>query len=202
YGKELNFQQTHTPRNVSVALLLQGGIGRYMYASAYNYTDVFVGPTYSMGYSDTITLPLLSTDMLDAFSVGSEYTRVEKTLRVADIIADSYSSLNICVRTDNAMNCSMCSKCMRTLLVLDIAGLLDRYSTSFDLNTYAKHKNWFIGRKMGSHDPLPSEIFQFAKRCNYSFSFLSHLYAMLAIPVHLVKNRKYSKSILPVTQHY
>ena len=101
YPRQLAFQQTHTPRNVSVALLLQQGIGRFMYASAYSYRDVFIGPTCSMAYSDTAAVPLLSTEVLDACSVGSEYTRVEKTLRVADI-PQSWQTLDICVTPDKA----------------------------------------------------------------------------------------------------
>lgn len=83
--KNLGFQKTHTMRNASVAHLLQGGIGRYMYTSTYKYSDMFIGPTYDTAYSDLATLPLLSTDTLDAFSVGSEYSRVQKTLRVAEL---------------------------------------------------------------------------------------------------------------------
>jgi hypothetical protein len=105
YGKGLGNQQTHTLRNASVALLLQGGIGRYLYASSYNFKNVFVGATYSMAYSDTIALPLLSTEVLDAISVGSEYTRIEKTLRVAEI-PDSYGTLDVCVSPKKAGNCS------------------------------------------------------------------------------------------------
>ena len=57
YEFPFNFQQTHTLRNASVALLLQKGIGRFMYASAYHYRDVFVGPTDSLAPSDVASLP-------------------------------------------------------------------------------------------------------------------------------------------------
>lgn len=170
YSKKLNFQQTHTLRNTSVALLLQSGIGRYMYASAYNYSDVFVGPTHSMAYIDTITLPLLSTDNLDAFSVGSEYTRVEKTLQVAEV-PDSYRFLDVCVNARNTSgytNCSMCWKCLRTLVTLDIAGNLESYSSSFDLDIYKNQRGKYITTLIESDDPLLREIVQFAKERNYS----------------------------------
>jgi hypothetical protein len=178
------FQQTHTPRNASVPLLLQGGIGRYMYASTYSFTDAFVGATYDTAYSDTIALPLLSTDVLDIFSVGSEYTRVEKTLRVAEI-SDSYSTLDVCVSVDNAGNCSTCWKCLRTLLTLDIAGLIDRYSASFNLDAYKHRRTMYIGSVLSSYDLLQREIVHFAKYRHYPFPLLSHLYARLQYPARL-----------------
>ena len=169
------FQQTHTLRNVSVALLLQCGIGRYMYASTVKYTDAFVGSTYDIAYSDPITLPLLSTDTLDAFSVGSQYSRVEKTLRVAEV-ADSYKTLDVCVHdTSGYTNCSKCWKCLRTLATLDIAGYIEHYSDSFDLNVYEEHKNGYFATLRASHDPLLMEIVEFAKERNYSFPISSYV---------------------------
>jgi hypothetical protein len=178
YGKEIGFQQTHTPRNASVPLLLQRGLGRYLYASTYHFTDAFVGATYDMAYSDTITLPLLSTETLESISVGSHYTRIEKTLRVADI-SDSYRTLDVCVNSDCAGNCSACWKCLRTLLTLDIAGCIDRYSASFNLDTYRQLRGKYIRTVLRSRDPLLREIVRFAKDRRYSFPLKSHLLARL-----------------------
>jgi len=186
YRKGLDFQQTHTPRNVSVPLLLQGGIGRYMYASAYSFKDAFVGTTYDMAYSDTIALPLLSTELLNSISVGNEYTRVEKTLRVAEI-PDSYGTLDVCVSPKKAGNCSECWKCMRTLLTLDIAGLIDRYSASFNLDTYKHQWNKYIGSVLRSDDPLLREIVAFARDRHYPFPLPSRVYARLQYPASLAK---------------
>lgn len=167
-GRELDFQQTHTPRNASVALLLQGGIGRYMYASAFDYAWTFVGPAPAMGHADPVALPLLSTDILDAFSVGSEYTRVQKTLRVAEL-PDSYDMLEICARGKDAGNCSTCWKCLRTLLTLDIAGVADRYARVFDLNKYHEVRMDYMARVLRSHEPLEREIVKFAAQRGFPF---------------------------------
>lgn len=177
YRKDFDFLQTHTPRNVSAALLIQKGIRRYMYASGYDYTNTFVGITDDIAYSDTITLPILSTEILDIFSSGSEYTRVEKTLRVANI-PDSYSTLDVCI-IDKGRNCSTCHKCMRTLVTLDIAGFLDRYSSSFDLNTYKRKRSVYFGKVLKSNEPLLHEIAQFAKQRGFLFPRSSYLYAYL-----------------------
>lgn len=178
YGGRLDFQQTHTLRNASVALLLQGGIGRYLYASAYEYADVFVGASDAMAYTDPITLPLLSTDRLDALSAGSEYTRVEKTLRVADI-RDSYETLDVCISEDNHSgrpNCSSCWKCLRTMATLDIAGHLDNYANAFDLATYRKLKTRYFAKLLSSpNETLMREIVEFAKERSYPFPLASRL---------------------------
>ena len=184
YDKEIRFQQTrtlfqqtHTLRNVSVALLLQQGIGRYLYASSYKYTDVFVGPTYGMGYSDSIILPLLSTDTLDAFSVGSQYSRVEKTLRVAEI-PETHKLLDVCTDFRNVSgytNYSKCQKCLRTLATLEIAGYLERYSDSFNLNVYKSHRDEFFETLLVGQDSFSQEIVQFAEERNFKFSNSSYV---------------------------
>jgi len=167
YGSTFEFVKTHTLRNVSVALLLQNGIKRYLYASTFSFTDIKIKPLHDIAISDPISLPLLSTEILDILSVGSEYTRVEKTLRVAKII-DSYDKLNVCVSGIEAENCSECWKCMRTLLTLEIGGFLEKYTKVFKLAHYSKQKNQYIEQMLKSPDLLTLEIIDFAKKNNFS----------------------------------
>jgi len=163
----------------SVALLLQNGIGRFMYASTFDYTKIALGPTYDSAYSDPIQLPMLSTQAMDMLSVGSEYTRVQKTMAVADL-EESHRSLDVCVR--GAGNCSTCWKCMRTLLTLEIGGVLDRYSDSFDLDAYQKRRSAYIGSMLRSRDPLLREIVQFARKRGYRIPIKSRVSALLRHP--------------------
>ncbi len=162
-SRKLNFQATHTPRNASVALLLQTGIGTWLYASGVPHTAVHVGPIYDMSYTDPVALPLLSTTALHLESSGGEYRRFDKTLRIADI-PDTYNSLDVCVRDDLGGNCSMCWKCLRTLAALDIAGSVDRYHGVFDLDVYARRRNRYLGVARLSHDPLVRELYEEARR--------------------------------------
>ena len=148
-----------------------------MYAASVDFSKAFVGATYALAYSDIITLPLLSTDTVDIFSVGSEYTRVQKTLRVAEL-PDTYRTLDVCVSVNNTSgytNCSTCWKCLRTLATLEIAGYLERYSTSFDLNAYKSHRDKYFAKLLGSEDMLMREIVQFARERSYSFPISSRL---------------------------
>lgn len=180
---KISFQQTHTPRNASVALLLQNGIKNYIYASAYRYQDMFIGSEKNgniigMGYSDLVTLPLLSTETLNAFSAGSEYSRVDKTIKVAQI-EDSYKTLDVCVNNNVVENCSTCFKCMRTLLTLEIAGAIDRYKDAFNLEAYYQNRNSYIATQViNSKDPLNQEIIRFAQDKNFELPLNSKLISL------------------------
>lgn len=178
FYKMFSYQQTYTPRNASVGLLLQRGIGHYLYASTFHYKDLFIGPSYDMALSDPIALSLLSTEAIDIRSVGSEYTRVEKILRVAEI-EDSHSALTVCTRDDKAVNCSVCWKCKQALLTLEIAGLLDRYSEIFDLDAYRRVRDSYIAEVLRSEDPLLREVAVFARERKFQTPDTSRLYVYM-----------------------
>jgi hypothetical protein len=174
-----SYPKTHTIRNASAALCLQAGVGRFIYASTYQYSDVFIRPTFDVSHTDPITLPLLSTERVDMLSAGGEYSRVEKTIKVAQI-PESFDSLDVCPQfSDNARNCSTCYKCMRTMLTLDLAGYLDRYAQSFNLELYRTMKEKYIGEILRSRDPLQREIIQYARSKKYSFSKKSQLISLI-----------------------
>ncbi|QIT56552.1 hypothetical protein HC341_15925 [Aquisalimonas sp. 2447] len=162
YPASLTFQMTHTPRNAAVALLLQEGIGRYMYASSYQYKDMYIGEANSMAYSDPASLPLLGTDQIEMIAVGSEYIRTEKTQKVAGL-ADSYRHLDVCVKSETGENCSKCSKCLRTLLTLEILGKLEAYADSFDLAAYRDARDGYIVSILRQPGPLEREIVALAE---------------------------------------
>lgn len=173
------FHDTVIPRNASVALLLQKGLKRYLYAADYHYKYPLTEPVVGIhpGASNPITLPLLSTETLDIVSAGSQYTRIEKTIRVAEI-AESYRFLDVCVDEDpSKINCSACYKCMRTMLTLDIAGKLERYSMVFDLDTYRKNRDFFIEEVLQRNDSyLLKEIADFIVVSGYIVPLSSRLF--------------------------
>lgn len=192
YGPPLGFQQTHTPRNTSVPFLLQGGIGRFLYASTYAHASAFVGPAHDMAYSDMVALPLLSTGRLEAVSTGSEHTRVEKTLRVANLPV-SYRALDVCARGNTAGNCSACTKCMRTLLTLEIAELVDRYARVFDLAVYREGRERHCSTVLRSTAPLNREIVAFAVTQGYAFPLRS--YAASPLPALAYMARRLARRL-------
>lgn len=168
YGKGLTYQMTTPLRNTCVALLLQNKVGRFMHASTHHYGNIFVGPARSTAFSELISEPMLSTERFDALSVGSEYTRVEKTLKVSEI-EDSYDTLDVCISPERAtthINCSVCKKCLRTQLTLDIAGKLGHYESVFDLDAYMQEVPHYTVEK---DEPFSLEIERFAKehKCDW-----------------------------------
>jgi hypothetical protein len=161
----MDFQLTHTIRNAAVALLMQKGIEKFLYASAYPFNKTQIKPSHDMAYLDPVILPLLGTERLECIASGGQYTRVTKTARVATIEA-SEKYLDVCVHPRNAkrfINCSYCWKCLRTELTLSILGKLERYNTVFDTEIYWKCENLYLIDVLTSRDPLLLEIADFIK---------------------------------------
>lgn len=139
-----HFQQTNGPRNISAATLLQGGIGHYYLAGSVRFPHVRVHRTYDTAYSDSISLPLLTTRRFRPIAHGHQYTRVEKTLIVADTPA-SHSSLDVCTNPPSSGgNCSHCPKCLRTELTLEIIGRLESFRHVFDLEVYERRRTSYM----------------------------------------------------------
>jgi len=172
------FVESPTIRNASVALLLQTGFRRFLLASCVHYPDVHVRPGVYMAETDTILLPLLSTETLDMVSTGSQYTRVEKTLKVAGI-EESYRFLDVCTEDSRTTNCSSCYKCKRTMLALEIAGQLERYSGVFDLDTYREVRDRYIEEVLGGREdrPYSQELAAFIRERGFQIPFLSRFHA-------------------------
>lgn len=189
----LKYQQTHTLRNASAAMLLQNRIDRYLYASSHPYGEVCVQPTPNISFADPLILPLLSTESLEAHSVGGAYTRVAKTMRIAGL-KEAQAHLNVCVASDPLTNCSRCFKCMRTMLTLEIVGALERFGGVFDLDMYAKYRIPYMGEVIAYRGaPFMREIRLEAKE--RSFEFPAAAYAHAAMYTSRSAARK-AKSVL------
>ncbi|MGA2034877.1 MAG: hypothetical protein ABSG68_21715 [Thermoguttaceae bacterium] len=156
---KMGFQKTHVFRNLSAILLLQGLFGKYLYASAYHHKDCHFRETYDLAFSDPAAVHLLSTETLRSISTGCQYTRVEKTAKVSDwAVAQRY--LNVCVNPDaKGQNCSVCEKCCRTLLTLELLGKLELFRTIFDLGKYRTVRSAFLSKcLLSQEDPFCKEI--------------------------------------------
>ena len=129
---------------VSAVMFLQRGIRRYFLASSghtYRQLWKFLGDG---GRPDAIErlnmmlLPWLSTESLDLVDDGNLYDRSQKTVLVANY-PPAAKYLNVCYGHDTLdTNCSVCSKCARTLLTLDILGKLDEFAGVFDIPRYRR----------------------------------------------------------------
>ena len=163
-----SFKRTHTLRNAAVALLLQRGIGRFYYSAAYSYDGTAIRADAPIAAADPIVLPLLSHASLSLRSSGSRHRRVDKIARVAEITT-SHDTLDVCVSEGiTTRNCSRCSKCLRTLLTLEICGALERYEAAFDLDLYRANRRSFIAHELSSRNPHARENVMFAREHNFA----------------------------------
>lgn len=176
YPRHLDFLQTYSYRNAAAPLLLQKGISLSLHSSGKDVSITSSRRSVDMADSDLIGLPLISNDKVELKSVGSEYTRVEKTIIVASA-KDSWNTLDVCI-SGSKSNCSKCSKCMRTLLTLEIAGLMDLYKSSFDFDAYYKNKDVYIANCIWSSCTFQRDIMDYIKRENYPVSFVAYIMSL------------------------
>jgi hypothetical protein len=101
--------------------------------------------------SNAITNALLSTENLTVTIHGSEQSRVQKTLAIAEWPA-TYENLRVCWEEFGVKNCCRCEKCVRTMVTLEAAGALSNYKTFPIALTrkrvrtwplFEKHNHWF-----------------------------------------------------------
>lgn len=175
------FRQTHGPRNLSAASLLQGGLGRFYVASGYPFAATSVGRAPSTAYSDAVSIPLLTARQFRPIFHGGQYTRVEKTLMVARI-PESHESLNVCTTlTGDGRNCSRCRKCLRTALTLEIAGQLDEYRRVFDLSMYNRSRRAYLDEVASSTDAYSVEIRDLARKTGFPLPSTGAGYARVGL---------------------
>ncbi len=112
---------------------------------------------------EVFLLPQLSSDQLKIDSSGAGVTRQNKLKEIINY-APSYEFLNVC--TTDGPNCSRCEKCIRTMVGLDALGLLDKYSSVFDVDFFRNNpeyvydvflEKYYLGWK------LHAEIYPFVK---------------------------------------
>lgn len=173
------FTFDHEFRNVAAALVLQSLVGTYLYASGFHYEECFRrGGDTPLASWDPVLLPLLSTERLRVLSVGAQYTRVDKTARIADF-APSRRYLQVCVRPGSVGNCSTCWKCARTQLALEVLGRLDEFGEVFDLALYRRIRPHYVVEMLRSDEPLWVEIRQLARTRQFEFPLTLRLAAAL-----------------------
>jgi hypothetical protein len=133
------------PILASVPLILGRLISTFHIASCLAYSQILPRG------SNAITNSLLSTEKLTVTMHGSDQSRVEKTIAIANW-PETYDKLRVCWEDIGVKNCCRCEKCVRTMITLKAAGVLSKYTT-FPLpltrkgvrhwQLYEKHNFWF-----------------------------------------------------------
>ncbi len=170
---KINHRLSHIFRNLSVPLIFQKLIKRYLYPSTFSYLNTLLKKDMETCQFDPVILPLISTELIDFVSDGAERSRVSKT----EIISKNKLSqihLDVCTNSDymksknKKINCSYCSKCLRTMLALESHDCLNEFENVFNIKKYKKLKTSFIQQIKASKHPNDIEIYNFIKTKNKS----------------------------------
>ncbi|MEK7150860.1 MAG: hypothetical protein AAB783_01540 [Patescibacteria group bacterium] len=113
-----------------------GGLGSVALALRAGFEKIYVAGTYSwdqmMPYgTHPDTDPLWSSETMRIIHDGNEARRLDKVLWQIAKSDTALKYLKVCYQNPKGKyNCSKCEKCLRTMLALEIAGVLDK-ATSF-----------------------------------------------------------------------
>ena len=175
---EDSFDNTFTYRNVSFVLLLQKLIRIYYFAPDEIEKDMSFDLNQSSASYQRFLLASFSTGSTSFLNSNQVLTRIEKIKYISQF-PDTYDSLLVCYCSDR--NCGECIKCRRTLVEMDVAGVLDKYEKSFDLERYRKNRSRFFSWCIANRDtsPLLNEIDVYIKENNISVPKNTYLFAEL-----------------------
>ena len=181
--------QTSSLASPAAALFLGKKLRLYYLASAgFPYHELFYPNKYNekdydIAKIDDFIMPHICTESFSAVLGGATYTRMQKTAAICSLpYVQDY--LNVCNNHDViAENCSMCYKCQRTMISLDILGCLDRFSKVFDLKKFSsRERSRYIATLLNDRkrDMFLQDIYDWAERMNYDLksrtSFWMRLY--------------------------
>ena len=142
--KEWSFDRTHTVRNLGIVMLLQKGISRYYYSSAYSLNAFKLTIDADMAHYEKWLIPHLCTESVEFYQSNQDWSRMDKVAKISQL-EESYDYLQVCLV--KSKNCGCCVKCKRTLIELDALGeeTLEKYKNSFDIETYKREhrQEWF-----------------------------------------------------------
>jgi len=191
---KLNFQSTHSVRNLSCILNLQKLIKTYYYASTFRF-DYLNFDKKHFGRWDSLIINSLSTESINFVSAMSQLNRVEKTKFISEY-SQSYDFLDVCVNSSEAkdkINCSVCNKCMRTQLTLDAIGELDKYRKVFHVDEYYKKRDYFIAEILATKkdNQFNLEIYNLLK--DNSVIEIKHYMFLILYYGSIIKKRLFSR---------
>lgn len=140
YAFYQNHLLTHTYSSCFAIYMMQKMWKVYYYASSgYDYSTFTIidNDNNSSARYELLSLQCFSTSGLKIYNEGGAKTRFQK---IVEIIHDPYAQKYLHVCTSKPYNCSVCPKCKRTLVALDLLDALDSFSDVFDIEYYKKNR--------------------------------------------------------------
>lgn len=163
---KMNFQKTHTLRNLSCILILQKLIHVYYYASSMRFDEFKISSRATADY-DILNMAFLSTESTSLYSSAANFTRVERTAFITSF-AQTHKYLDVCTNlniSEIGANCSYCDKCLRTALTLELINKLHLFKNVFHLDIYKKNRDGFIAKIIATKEEaiFNNEVFTLLK---------------------------------------
>ncbi len=140
YRFEWEFDAGIFCRNTAI-LVFQKVLSRYYIAYDYSYWEItHMTETDYGAVTDICNDQIFGTESLELVVDGAQYRRSEKIERLLDF-PPFYKYLNVCVSArPTPDNCSVCHKCLRTELALDILNRLDEFRDVFDIEKFKSRR--------------------------------------------------------------
>jgi len=174
--------KSHTLRTLSCAALMPRLLRRCYLSSGYNYPDIRPD-NYYISPIEPAFVHLLSTGHTEMILTGAQYSRVEKTRRIAEM-PSAQRYLNVCVSPLTDRNCSRCWKCTRTQMTLELLGKLDRFGDAFDLEIWPKVRSAYVGEWLLNRHKrkitIVREVQELARERGYRYSTWERFLGLLA----------------------
>ena len=122
FGTRVNWGLYHGSALIGAAHAVGRRTAMFLVPSSHSFTSLMPwGSDPGIDY-------LLSTEATQVLHHGSGFTRTEKTEAIANW-EEVWDKLRVCALVDSTLNCSECEKCLRTMMTLDMLGVLEHYST-------------------------------------------------------------------------
>ncbi len=123
FDRHTNWSANYKPALMGLAHLLGRGLRQFYIPAEYSYDES------EMGIASALQFALLSSESLAILNDGSRLNKFERIVAIAHVPA-TYNTLRVCyVHPDGLMNCGKCGKCVNTMTALEIAGVLQHYTT-------------------------------------------------------------------------
>lgn len=163
------YGDTGVYRNCACVLALAGLFGKYYCSSRGRAEGFDLDLDKASEHYESLLCYSLSTEGVE-FILSDYVSRLDKTIAIADCdYAQRY--LDVCFRF---INCGTCSKCLRTLVILDITGKIDFFGAVFDIDRFKKERvaayTWLLITK--DKDALDDDAMH--ARLIYDFALTHH----------------------------
>lgn len=194
---EDSYDNTHSYRNAGFVLLLQKLIKTYYYSPAHDISELKCSMTSDAAQYERLILPNVSSEFTSIYNSSGAMTRIEK-IQFLSQFSETHDALLVCYM--GGRNCGKCLKCKRTLVELDVTGVLELYKDSFDLDSYKKNRRkymvWCLSKR--HKDDLMRQIHEYIKLHNvhipYGAYFISNIRAIIVAVIRGIQSIFRNKS--------